>query len=107
VGTAWLGARLLTAQGQRDALGAVATLEVAGRRLVRRAQSDGSYASSSDPRVLFRWPGDASLGAAARVQVRWVDGSVEDFDAQVGTYTTLRQGGGRRAAAAAEQGSSR
>jgi enediyne biosynthesis protein E4 len=105
--SAWLGVRLLTADGKRDALGAVATLEFAGRRLVRRAQSDGSYGSSSDPRVLFQWPRDASIGAAPRVQVRWVDGSVEDFDAQVGTYTTLRQGGGRRAAAASEQGSGR
>jgi hypothetical protein len=91
----WLGLRLLEAQGQRDALGARAALLREGRpQLWRRARSDGSFASASDPRVLF------GLGAAAdvlAVRVVWPDGQVEVWDAPpVDAYTTLRQGTGRR-----------
>ncbi|HUP25096.1 MAG TPA: CRTAC1 family protein [Thermoanaerobaculia bacterium] len=101
----WLGARLLTADGRRDALGAVAILEVDGRRLVRRAQSDGSYASAGDPRVLFRWPAPRS-GAPARerLRVRWVDGALEEFEVPVGAYSELRQASGRPVAADAAGG---
>ena len=56
----WLGLRLLT--GERDALGARAVLRRKGAPdLWRRARSDGSYASASDPRVLFGLAGGGEV----------------------------------------------
>src|SRR5439155_7115183 len=47
----WVGLRVVG--NRRDMLGARVTVERAdGSRLVRRARSDGSYASANDPRVL-------------------------------------------------------
>ena len=109
-GSAWLGARLLTSDGKRDALGAVALVDAGGRRLVRRAQSDGSYASANDPRVLFRFAGEATARASSMtMQVRWPDGelgAVEEFDAPLRTYSALRRGTGR-AVPAASSGATR
>jgi len=89
----WLGVRLLT--GSRDALGAVAVLRREGERpLMRRAHTDGSYLSASDPRILF------GLGQNARpgvLEVRWPNGRLERFrDLGVDRYVTLTQGRGER-----------
>lgn len=87
----WLGLRLLTADGKRDAYGARVVLE-GERPLLRRSRADGSYASSNDPRILF------GLGAeaAGRVSVRviWPDGSEASWaDLKTGRYHVLRQSG--------------
>ncbi len=93
----WLGLKLVGAAGGRSGQGA--RVEVLGggeRRLVRWAQSDGSYLSASDPRVLFH------LGAAAAatpvrevvVAVDWPGGRQERFRVTTGRYTTLVEGGG-------------
>ncbi|HVF59172.1 MAG TPA: CRTAC1 family protein [Thermoanaerobaculia bacterium] len=89
----WLGLRLLDRHG-RDALGArVEVAREGAPALWRRAHSDGSYASASDPRVLV------GLGAAPRVtgvRVLWPDGSAASFPSPpLGRYTTLRQGTGK------------
>ena len=89
---AWLGVRALT--GRRDALGARVMLSTPNRpTLWRTVRSDGSYASAGDPRVLL------GLGSDRRprdVQVRWPDGSTEQWPAlATGRYHTLRQGAGR------------
>ncbi len=89
----WLGLRLLTADGARDALGAEAAIICAnGRRLVRRVHTDGSYASAGDPRVLF------GLGGCDRIEaleVRWPWAVSERFaPLSPGAYWTLRQGDG-------------
>jgi hypothetical protein len=91
----WIGVRLVGVGGKRDAIGA----RVEIRRpnavpLVRRARSDGSYASANDPRVL------AGLGTSApatvAVRVSWPDGKAEDWTAvPTGRYTTLVQGQGK------------
>jgi hypothetical protein len=88
----WLGLRLVGAGG-RDLLGAVVEVIRPGApTLWRRAHTDGSYASASDPRVLV------GLGAADRVaavRVHWPDGSIERFAAPpLRAYSTLRQGSG-------------
>ena len=89
-----MGLRLVTAAG-RDAFGARVTIVTAdGRRLLRRARADGSYASANDPRVL------AGLGSSAgpvRVEVAWPDGTSGIWDGiPAGRYTTLRQAGDSR-----------
>jgi len=90
-GKQWLALRLVT--GGRDALGALATLERTGAPpLVRSARADGSYASASDPRIVFGLDGGA---APKRVVVQWPSGKREAFAAPPpGKYTTLVEGSG-------------
>ena len=94
-GNEWLGLRLITADGGRDALGARVEL-IADPPRWSRARADGSYASANDPRILF---GLGSAGGKRDVHVVWPDGSEERF-LQLATsrYHTLRQGEGVRVA---------
>lgn len=101
----WLGLRLLTADGKRDALGAVARLDrpAAGAPsagapatgpLRRRSHTDGSYASAGDPRLRFGL-GDST--GPQRVVVTWPDGQSEAWaDLAPGQYHVLTQGQGLR-----------
>ena len=87
----WIGLRLLT--GKRDAYGAeVRIVRKGASTLSRRVHADGSYLSSSDPRVL------AGLGDAAEVEqiaVHWPDGRDETFPPPpLRRYTTLVEGSG-------------
>jgi enediyne biosynthesis protein E4 len=58
--------------------------------LWRRAHTDGSYASASDPRVV------AGLGqstAPVRVRVTWPSGATEEWKTvAIDRYTTLQEG---------------
>jgi len=89
----WLGLQLLEADGRRGAPGALATLRRRGAPdLVRHVHTDGSYASASDPRLLFGLGQGADL---VSLEVRWPDGARERFDPPApGRYTTLRRGQG-------------
>jgi len=90
----WLGVRLLTRAGGRDAIGATLTLRAGDRTLSRRVHTDGSYASASDPRVLF---GLGDFAGKADLEVRWPDGSVERFAGLAGgRYHELVQGSGSK-----------
>ena len=93
----WIGLRLTGSSG-RDMLGARVELLLRGRPpRVARVRTDGSFASASDPRVLFGLGGPDAPPAEAvsGVRVLWPDGSVEAFGAPpAGRYTTLLQGGG-------------
>ena len=69
----WLIVKVLGGEG-RDAIGARVTLEFGGHTHVRPVAPQGSYLSSSDPRVHF------GLGEHDRVKslrVTWTDGSEE------------------------------
>ena len=90
----WLGLRLVGGEPPRDMLGARVGVFPADRPpLWRRAGSDGSYASASDPRVLV------GLGPAAtvqRVEVIWPGGRVEEWtDLAAERWFTLTEGTGR------------
>ena len=88
----WVGLRLIGGEPARDMLGAwVGVRRREGDTLWRRARSDGSYLSSSDPRVLV---GLGDSAAVEGVEVRWPDGQWEGFEVDVDRYTTLRQGSG-------------
>jgi len=85
----WLGLRLVTQK--RDALGArVVVTRQSGPALLRRARSDGSYASANDPRVVV------GLGASkdpVRLKVLWPDGRSEEFtNVALDRFTTLTEG---------------
>ena len=89
----WIGFRLVTGDPPRDALGTEVELVRGGApSLWATVRTDGSYASASDPRVLF------GLGSGAdvrEVRVRWPDGKKERFSSPpAGMYTTLRKGEG-------------
>ena len=96
----WVGLRLVasmdgSAAGHgRDMLGArVAVVRDGEPTRWRRARSDGSYASTNDPRVLV---GLGESAAAPDVQVRWPSGRTEAWDdVAVDRYTTLIEGQGR------------
>lgn len=86
----WIGLRLVGKSG-RDMVGAQVEVVVSTDTVLRRrVKADGSYLSSSDPRVLV------GLGKASRVEsvrVRWPDGATEEWKApSVNGYLTLKQG---------------
>jgi enediyne biosynthesis protein E4 len=87
----WIGLRLVGKQAPSDSLGArVSVVRDDGSTLWRRARSDGSYASASDPRVLV---GLAQSTHIPRVRVVWPDGTKEEWNAvPIDRYTTLKQG---------------
>jgi hypothetical protein len=93
----WVGLRLLvpgrTEGAWRDALGArVEVKHGDAPPSVRRVRTDGSYASSQDPRVLV---GLGAYRGAVDVVVTWPDGRRERFPALAsGRYHVLPQGGG-------------
>ncbi|MAG56171.1 MAG: hypothetical protein CMJ83_07770 [Planctomycetes bacterium] len=91
----WLRVRCVEGAGARDALGAVVTVEAAGRTFRRRVDPASSYLSASDVRVTF------GLGAAssyAAIVVRWPEGGEpERFPGgPTGKQVTLRKGAGQR-----------
>jgi enediyne biosynthesis protein E4 len=89
----WIGLRLVGQHAARDMLGArVGIIREDGSTLWRRARSDGSYASASDPRVLV---GLGRSTRVPRVRVVWPSGSTEEWSAvAIDRYTTLREGDG-------------
>ncbi|MBK7782181.1 MAG: CRTAC1 family protein [Ardenticatenia bacterium] len=94
----WLGLRLLGAGG-RDMLGAQARLtgdQPAGgdgaSTQLRRVQTDASYLSAQDPRLIFACVAEGPQS----VEVLWPDGRREGFaDLPPGRYHTLTQGQGQ------------
>ena len=90
----WIGLRAIGTRGLRDMLGARIGVSVGDRTYWRRARSDGSYASASDPRVVV---GLGTSAGAVGVRVIWPDGSGEEWDGvQADAWTTLKQGSGAR-----------
>lgn len=82
----WLGVRVM--QGHSDAIGAVVWIEGESkeRKVVR---TDGSYASASDPRLLF---GLGMQGSLPTVNVQWRDGTVESFkNLEIDKYHQLKK----------------
>ena len=87
----WLGLRLISKQGGRDALGAQVEIIISKDHVLwRRARTDGSYLSANDPRVL------AGLGPSVSVEavrVHWPDGSIAEWtDPPIDRYSTWKQG---------------
>jgi enediyne biosynthesis protein E4 len=97
-GHPWLGLRLVGrpsgAKAERDLLGArVAVFRKGAPPLWRRAATDGSYTSASDPRVLVGLGGAAEV---TEVRVFWPDGFAESFPPPpLRAYTTLVRGTGK------------
>jgi len=90
----WLGLRMIGEKTGRDMLGTrVALFRPQAPALWRRVHTDGSYASSNDPRVLF---GLGDSPQISKVRAYWVSGRKEEWTGlPVDRYTTLREGSGR------------
>ena len=89
-GRHWLGVRVIDGRYGRDAQQTRVELTRPGRSLWRRVQTDGSYGSTSDPRVLFGLGND---GAPQDVRVHWLGGKAEEFrNLAVDRYWVLEAG---------------
>ncbi len=89
----WLGLSVRNKIG-RDALGArIEIIRPDAPALWRRVRTDGSYASSNDPRVLV---GLGTGTKVPKVRIYWPSGEVEVWeDLPTDRYSTLRRGEGR------------
>jgi hypothetical protein len=84
----WLGVQLQGA-GHADVVGARVVLEAGGRKQTRFAKGGGSYASSSDRRLVF---GLAKTDKIERVTVVWPDRTQQEWtDLPVDRYHVLTQ----------------
>ena len=86
----WFGVRLIGAPSNRDGYGAFVTAKCGGRTLTRHCHADGSYLSSSDPRVHF------GIGTATKIDsltIRWPDRHKDILhDLASDCYLTIREG---------------
>lgn len=89
---AWLGVRAINRRGT-DAIGAWIRLDRKGTSpLWRRARTDASFASASDPRLHFGLAGGSDIES---IEVLWISGLRETFaPPALGRYTELREGTG-------------
>jgi hypothetical protein len=87
-GNHWLGIQLI-GKDHADIVGARVTLEVAGRKQTRFAKGGGSYASSSDRRLVF---GLGEAEQVGRLTVVWPSGQEQHWDGlEVDRYHRLVQ----------------
>jgi enediyne biosynthesis protein E4 len=81
--------RLMT--GERDAIGARATVQSGGMKQIGEVRSGGSFISQNDLRLHFGLGG----GTSATVSVRWPDGKTENIAGIAGNQAiTIREGRG-------------
>ncbi len=95
----WLGVELETTMARGTVIGSlVRVLDADGGTVSwRRAATAGSYASASDPRLLF---GLGERGGSYTVRVRWTSGRVEEWQSvPADRYNRLVEGTGSPAAA--------
>lgn len=87
----WVGVALRGVRSNRDGVGAVVTVESAGKRWRRWCRTDGSYLSASDPRLLF---GLGKLSSIDRIVVEWPSGKRQVVAKPgVGVYHTVVEPG--------------
>lgn len=86
----WIGLKLRARTGNRDGIGAKATLtHKDGRTQTIRVTTAGGYLSSHDPRILFGLGDDRSV---RKITVRWPDGAVREIvDPAVDRYIDVEQ----------------
>jgi len=92
-GANWIGLRVLTEDGKRDAFGSrIAVVHAGGKKTWRRVGTDGSYLSASDPRVVF---GLGDVSEIQAVEVHFLGGRTEIWRGlDLGRYHVLKAGTG-------------
>ncbi len=76
VGNSWLRIRLQGTKCNRDAIGALVSIEVDGNKLTRRLMPTRSYLSQCEPVLTF---GLGPAGTTDTATVRWPGGNTEAF----------------------------
>jgi hypothetical protein len=86
----WLGLRLIDSKSGRDLVGTKVAVTLAdGAVLWRRSATDGSYASSNDPRVFF---GLGDQAGVTKLQAFWPDGTTTEWrDVAIDSYLDVRR----------------
>lgn len=69
-----LAVRLTESGGNRDAIGARATLKTDKRSMIREVQAGSSYLSQNDLRLHFGFSADEKIES---LEIRWSDGTIE------------------------------
>jgi hypothetical protein len=89
----WVGLKLIgSANGPRDAVGAVVYLTAGGMRQRGDVLSGGSYSSSNDPRLHF---GLGSATAIEKVEIHWLSGALEKVTLpSIDRFFTVEEGKG-------------
>lgn len=89
----WLGLRLISKDGGRDALGALVEIVISKDRVLwRHVRADGSYLSANEPRILVGLGGATTVHA---LRVHWPNGFVEEWEGgQADRYINLKEGTG-------------
>jgi hypothetical protein len=72
----WIGIEARNPKTKRIEVGAKITVNKPNGQLSKRVKSDGSYASSQDPRVIF---GLGKSSSKVDVKIQWLDGSVSSY----------------------------
>ncbi|MBP9145974.1 MAG: CRTAC1 family protein [Thermoanaerobaculia bacterium] len=76
-GRGWIGFRLLSRHGGRDAVGAVLRLFAGGVVRIQEVRAGSSYLSQEDPRLHF---GLGGLDAIERIEIRWPEGETQTVE---------------------------
>jgi hypothetical protein len=88
-GNHWIGIRLVSRYGKRDAIGARVRVETAQAKQVAEAQTCRSYLAACDPRVRF---GLGAARAVSKLTVRWPEGQTTVVtDPPVDRYITVEE----------------
>jgi enediyne biosynthesis protein E4 len=96
-GNNWITLKLIARSHNRDAIGALVSLEAEGSRQLAQVRSGGSYLSHNDMRVRF---GLGRRTSVPPIRVRWPNGDIEQFEGlSHNAIQTIRQGQGRPATA--------
>ncbi len=73
----WITFRLVGTSSNRDAIGALVSIESDGKKQVAVRRSTTGYLSQNDPRIHFGL-GDATM--VTRVEIRWPSGHVQELE---------------------------
>lgn len=85
----WLGVKLIGHKSGRDAYGALVVLKYGDKTLARHNHADGSYLSSSDPRVHF---GLGATTAVTALNIHWPSGRKQTIKVDaIDRYITVEE----------------
>ena len=89
-GAHWLGLKLQTTEGNRDAIGAEVSVVTEAGKQTRVVTTGNGFLSDSDRRVHF---GLGKAGLVKQIKIRWPDGGESTYaDIQPDHYYHIRQG---------------
>lgn len=87
--THWIGIKLGSDKGNRDAIGSVVEIETASAKQTRIFSKTQGFLSDGDSRIHFGTGGDAEI---SRLTIRWPDGSKTEYrDVPTDAYISIHQ----------------